>query len=48
MAATDQLHFFVGAKAQKLNVRKKLIQFYNHIPHDMEMCRELSQSLTEI
>ena len=39
MAATNQLHFFVGAKAQKLNVKKKLIHFYNHIPHDMEMRR---------
>ena len=28
--------FFVGAKTQKLS--QKLFKFYNHIPHDMEMC----------
>ena len=34
MATTDQLQFFVDAK-----ISQKLLTFYNHISHDMEMCR---------
>ena len=37
MAATDQLHNFVGAKTIK-SYSQKLFEFYYHIPHDMEMC----------
>ena len=37
MAATDQCQIFEGAKTQKIS--QKLFTFYNHIPHDMEMCR---------
>ena len=37
MAATDQCQFFGGAKTQTMS--QKLFTFYNHIPHDMEMCR---------
>ena len=32
------------AKTQK----RKLIKFYNHIPHDMEMCMGFFQGYTEI
>ena len=34
MAATDQFQFSWGRK----NLSRKLFKFYNHIPHDMEMC----------
>ena len=37
MAARGHLNFFVGAKT--LQISQKLFTFYNHIPHDMEMCR---------
>ena len=36
-AATDQLQYFGGRK--NLKNSQKLFTFYNHIPHDMEMCR---------
>ena len=37
MAATDQLQFFCVSKTQEIS--QKLFTFYNHIPHDIEMCR---------
>ena len=44
-ARADQLQFFVGATTQKLS--QKLFKFYNHIPHDMEMCRWFFKGFTE-
>ena len=47
MAAIEQFQFFGGS--QKLtNSSRKLFKFYNHIPHDMEMCMWLFQGFTEI
>ena len=44
MAATDQFQFSWGRK----NLSRKLFKFYNHIPHDMEMCMCFFQVFTEI
>ena len=43
---TDQFQFFEVAKTQNLN--RKLLQFYYHIPNDMEMCMWFFQGFTEI
>ena len=44
MAATNQFQFFEVAKTWSC----KLFQFYNHIPHDMEMYMSFFQGFTEI
>ena len=47
MAARCQLQNFL--RLQKLtNSRLKLFKFYNHIPHDIEMCMCFLQGFTEI
>ena len=46
MEATEQFQFFGIAKTQ--NSSRKLFKFYNHIPHDMEMCMWFFQGFTEI
>ena len=47
MAATDHFHFFFEVtKTQKLS--RKLFKFYNHIPHDMEMCMWFFHGFMEI
>ena len=44
MAAKEQLQFF----GRRKNLVPKLFKFYNHIPHDMEMCMWFFQGFTGI
>ena len=46
MAATDQLQNFLWA--QNSTKSQKLFKFYNHIPHDTEICRSYFHGLLKL